>query len=340
MDCASDYLWFMHGEGDIRSFWVDWQLALACLLAWHLARCWFCSWEGKEGFWDLFFVIKVDMSKDKLDYRNAQHGALGVYHCLGVMVLTSVLVYQHWEGQTWDDWFGSRDVLRLDPLFTVQSTWPLAFSGAYFVSDLIYIFDFPVYLMHHLVSIVLIWACLVSVEMRFCGVVILWCAEIGGIMLSLYVKNKTLTMLKVFCVCYGISRIIFSYVAYQLVVSNFKSPRVVDDVCAVLVVVLVCINWNFWWTHSMKCLKKMKAAAEGRQLSTSSSVGSLSGDGDGKEEEGEEDDEAAANTRANSNSSVGVGIGVGADGGGSGSGGGGDYMIGDDPLPAGARKRK
>ena len=268
MGCSSDIIegvweYGIHAPEDrCRSDVHEWAITFFLVVAWHGLRCWFCT-GGKDSFSQLIATHSVDCSEAGTKHRNNGHNALGMYHCIGVLVLTSVLLFQHWH-QSWDEWFGLRDPARLDYAFMVQPWWPLAFSGAYFVSDLIYIFDFPVFLWHHIVSIVLIGTCLVSVEMRFMGVVILWCAEVGGILLSTYYRMPTLPMYALFCLCYGGSRIVFTYVSVELFYSNRKSTRWVDDVAACLVGVLVCINWNFWWTHTCKLIRRTRVRLYGK----------------------------------------------------------------------------
>jgi len=257
---------------------MEWGAVLVLMLIWHVLRVKFCV-GGSDGARALF-MSQVSTSEVDTKHRNTAHNALGIYHCIGVLVLTTILIVQHWD-QTYDEWFGLRDPARLDALFTVQPWWPLAFSGAYFLSDMMYvhsaptrplllrvrvhvhmpgrmyisayllmramspsshshnnnnnnitdhhrhsplryIFDFPVFLTHHIVSIVLIASCMVSVEMRFMGVLVLFAAEVGGIMLSIYYRFQTIPMYAVFCVGYGLSRVAFTYIAYKV---DLACPR-------------------------------------------------------------------------------------------------------------------
>merc|ERR1711865_1318855 len=135
---------FMHHPDDTtRSTWEDWVMLVTMIFIWHTLRAWFSTWNGKEGFVPLF-LMNVSKEKEQTAYRNTQHGLLGTFHCVGVMLVTSCMVVQHWD-ETWDDWFGHHTT-EIDLRYTVQAVWAIAFSLSYFVSDLIYIFDFPVYL--------------------------------------------------------------------------------------------------------------------------------------------------------------------------------------------------
>lgn len=194
-----------------RSEWSEWTATLLLLVAWHLVRCAFCVCEGGGTFTELVTVYTLQDAAEDKARRNKGHNALGVYHCIGVLLLTSLLLFQH-QDESWDDWFGLREPGKLDANHIMQPWWPLAFSGSYFLSDLIFINDFPVFWLHHIVSVVLITSCLEVVEMRFCGVVILFWAEVGGFLLSLYYRMPTDFVYGVFCLGYGASRVAFSYV--------------------------------------------------------------------------------------------------------------------------------
>jgi len=232
----------------------EWALAAALTLAWHTLRAWLLAANGRERFADLLVLRAVRGQREQTAYRNAQHALLATLHCAGSVLLTSCLAAQHWD-ESWDEWFGRRTA-AIDARHALQPAWAVAFSLSYFASDFAFIFDFPVYWVHHVLSVFLGLISLAVVEMRFMGVVVLWCAEVGGLMLTLYLRRRTLCRLRLFCAGYGASRLLFSYVAYRLWVSSRKSDRVVDDVCAALVVVLVGVNWAFWLRHVRKLLAR------------------------------------------------------------------------------------
>jgi hypothetical protein len=115
---------------------MEWGTVLVLVLIWHVLRVHFCSGGSDSAL--ALFTSQVSTSEADTKLRNSAHNALGIYHCIGVLVLTTILIVQHWN-ETYDEWFGLRNPARLDDLFTVQPWWPLAFSGAYFVSDMMYV---------------------------------------------------------------------------------------------------------------------------------------------------------------------------------------------------------
>merc|ERR1711871_696674 len=221
------------------------------LAAWHFSRAWLSSLNGNETLGNLL-VGRV--SKTNLDYRNAQHGLLGIVHCCGVIFLSVLLVINAW-GYDLDIFLG---LLKTEPEYMFDPFWPIAWSCAYFFSDLMYVFDFMIYLHHHIVSCALLFSCMVIVDIRFTGVITLLCAESGGIMLSVYVKYKTLPAHVAFCTLYALSRVAFSWFWIHLQIVSYSTPRVADDVCSALVLVLVIINWNFWYKHVLKLVTRLK----------------------------------------------------------------------------------
>ena len=94
-------------------------------------------------------------------------------------------------------------------------------------------------------------------EIRMCGIMVLWCAEIGGIMLTIYLKYKSYWAHVLFVFIYGISRILFTIAAINMTRAAFRKPGIVDDIIGLLVCVLVLINWNFWWKHVTKLLRRL-----------------------------------------------------------------------------------
>ena len=115
--------------------------------------------------------------------------------------------------------------------------------------------DFPVYLGHHLISLALLAVTVFVPHTQFMGVVVLLVAESGGMLLSLYVMRRTRTALVLFVAAYGVSRALFTYLVYELVRSNRKTPGLVDDVSAYVTAALVTINWRFWCHHARKLLR-------------------------------------------------------------------------------------
>ena len=236
-----------------------WQFVVYFVI-WQSGRAYYCTLNGKESFWTIFFVRSKYLRRDaeQVAYRNTQHGALGLWHSVGLCTLCFILLFDHWD-ETWDEWFGfrlpSHDAGRIyTPIF------PELICLGYFVSDLTFISDFPLYFNHHVVSIVLLLICFFQVEMRFCGITTIFMAEVGGVMLSLYLRFRSFTSYCVFLVVYAISRVFFTIWSYRMWESNTKNHRLVDDFAAAGTLVLSAINWHFWYMNLRKFPRKLKEA--------------------------------------------------------------------------------
>jgi hypothetical protein len=248
---------FTHHSGDAeRSTYSEWMSVGVLFLIWHILKAWLCSLSGLESFRALL-VGKKSKQPEAGKFRHTQLHVVRTFGCVCSLLLTSCLMLQHWD-ETWDQWFGQHTA-DLDARHTVQPVWVAIFALSYYISDMIFICDYPAYYFtHHVVSILAILTAMVVPELRFMGMPILWCAEVGAFMMSVYLKFKTTHTLILFCAVYGASRVLFTAVAWQLCISNYKSPRISDDFAAVMGILLLIINWGFWLTWVAKLRAKLR----------------------------------------------------------------------------------
>lgn len=236
-------------------------LPILSALVWQTLRSAWLLHSLQEPFLSGFFVRpKVSNKRD----RNVVHARLGTIHCLSVLLVSSLSLYNHWD-QSWEQWNFQRPS-GIDKKHFVQPMWVLYISIGYFISDFFYISDFPAYTWHHVLAIANL---AIVASDPLCSMVAsngLFVAETGGLLLTAYLQFKSLTTHFIFILCYGFSRFvlipIFIYQMWKsLLLDDSSVPTTVNIYVAWFVSVaslgLVFVNWNFWWTHTKKFLKKL-----------------------------------------------------------------------------------
>jgi len=225
---------------------------------WQIIRALWLMIDLKEPFFSGFFCRPEVSTKTA---RNVVHARLGVVHCIVVLALTVTAMYEH-RHETWDQWNYQRTT-DLDEGAFVKTIWPLWVTTGYFISDCVYLSDFPAYYWHHLAAIFEL--CSLASDPN-CSMVIaqgIFIAESGGILLSIYLQFKSIYTYFVFILCYGFSRFVLLPVCiYQMLFSAFRSDITCNFYLACLAnsmsIMLMFINWNFWWTHVRKFVSKLK----------------------------------------------------------------------------------
>jgi len=240
-------------------------LPLLSAFLWQILRAIWLLIALKEPFLP-GFIARPKVS-NKTD-RNFIHAKLGTIHCVVVLILTITSFVNH-RNETWDQWNYQR-TSDLDDKYFVHPYWPLWVSFGYFISDFVYITDFPAYWWHHIFAIVDL-ACLVSDPA--CSMVSsqgLFIAETGGILLTVYLQYKSMATHLIFILCYGFTRLVLLPTCLFHMWRSFFSSHVVANVyvafiCNVLSVGLMFINWGFWFTHVKKFRAKMRGEYPGTQ---------------------------------------------------------------------------
>jgi len=247
---------------DYEAIW--WRIILYPFISaiiWQIIRAIWLRIELNEPLIPGFFVRpKVSNKTD----RNIVHARLGTLHCVAILLVSTTSMIQHWD-ESWFEWNFQRTV-DLDAKHFLSPFLALWISFGYFVSDLFYISDFPAYFWHHVAAIcecVALGADPNASMVATCG---LFVAETGGLLLAVYLQFKTLFMYAVFILCYAASRFLLLpvFIYYQCV-SALEKNRTVELPVAVLSctmsIILMFINWNFWWTHVKKF--RMKWGGQG-----------------------------------------------------------------------------
>jgi len=233
-------------------------IPIVSAIVWQIIRGLWLMIELKEPFLNGFFVRpKVSNKTD----RNVVHARLGVIHCVTVILFTSISMYIH-RDETWEQWNFQRTP-DLDEKSFFQPFWALYVSLGYFLSDIVYISDFPTYYWHHVAAIV--ESTLLTTDSACSMVTVegLFVAEVGGILLAVYLQFKTLPMYFTFLLFYAFSRfVLLPLFVYQMIKSSLQ-PNLTASVglawmSNIMSVVLMLINWNFFYTHLNKFIAKVK----------------------------------------------------------------------------------
>jgi len=249
-------------------WWRSFALPLLSGLVWQFIRAIWLRLELGEPMLNGYFVQPKFSNKTD---RNIVHARLGTLHCTVVLILSTTTMWQH-RHETWEQWNFQRTT-DLDDKFVINPFWPLWVSLGYFISDFFYISDFPAYYWHHIAAIIELAPLAADPNCSMVATEGLWVAEIGGLLLAVYLQFKSLSMYAVFIGCYAFSRFfLLPLFIYKMWWSAFQSQITASFPIAMMSntmsLVLMLINWNFWWTHvkkfRMKWKESKKAATAGK----------------------------------------------------------------------------
>jgi len=227
-------------------------IPLASAGIWQILRAlWLLIALGEPFLQGLLVKPKVSSKSD----RNVIHAKLGTVHCLSVLSITLGAMYLH-RDETWEQWNFQR-TLDLDSKHFLNPFWSLWISVGYFISDFFYISDFPAYYWHHLVAISELCILVSDTECSMVAAQGLFVAEVGGILLTVYLQFKSVATYFLFIFFYGFSRfILLPIFIYHMWRSSLLAQMTANFYVAmfsnVMSLLLMLINWNFWWTHVKK----------------------------------------------------------------------------------------
>jgi len=231
---------------------VELFVPLLMSFVWHIARAFLLMSTG-EKFWDSIFCRhKVSTTAA----RNIIHSRLGIVHCLGSLIGDGVCLIQTWN----EEWYFQRD-FETEQAITVPMLC-VSFTLSYFISDIYVIYDFPVYLRHHIAGIFNTYWCL------FCGAHYIalegiFTAEIGGLILNVYILKKNVYTHGFFILTYGLTRLtLVPGIVYRMWRSAFWIPCAISSFFTIPIcvgaVLLMFENWRFLGIHINKFLARFK----------------------------------------------------------------------------------
>ena len=199
-------LYFLFGYDDII---IPFIYTIILSFIWHLLRTVMimCNYND-QGFFSDLIRTKYNMNKQLLKNRNHVHGQLGFFHATFVVIATIIIL-----GIDSPEWLTNlihSGTIPMNNYFNSESL--LLFSNAYFLSDLYVIQDFPVYYLHHIITICLIVTGYIYRYTEGIPILILGLAELGGVALNLYNFFPDIwAVYLIFILIYSFSRFFLGY---------------------------------------------------------------------------------------------------------------------------------
>ena len=181
-----------------------------------------------------------------MDERNPIHNKLGMIHCTLTCVACAYQMYITWD-QPWEELFYARSA-SADDSAKIHPVTPAFITFGYFLSDLTYIFDFRQWLWHHLFAMAALLCSMLRPSVAFVNVYGIFSAEIGGLLLNLYMTNKNIYTYSIFVLCYGLSRVGATYMIWKTTESamlpEIGCERWIAAFMSLMGVAIGVINWG------------------------------------------------------------------------------------------------
>ena len=201
---------------------------------WHILRTItiYSTPNNKEYFYDLL-CVNYNMDNKYLTIRNNCHSILGILFQSSSICIFVTTIYD----------------TNINYIF--YSNY-LILSSSYFISDLIVIKDFPIYKLHHVITIILCTTVTFNnyyaETYSIFGCKFLGMLEIAGLTLNLYLiyKDYWITYF-IFIIMYSATRLYVAHMVYDSIVKNPNDKMHFFTTCIVI--------QNFWFLYQH--LKKL-----------------------------------------------------------------------------------